>query len=188
MSGWNDLDAFLSARGIRYGAPTLGQTTGGTHVDGSYHYLGLARDYGSSNSDMPAIIQAFRPYAVPGGPVVELFGPGVSIKNGAAIPQVAGHGDHVHVAIRAGATLGQAPPASSAPASSGGGGGGPLSAITAPLTALAGLSSAAVNPATWRRLGLVLAGSTLVALGAVILKRDLIESTAKTAAEVAAVV
>lgn len=186
MTSWNDLDAFLASRGVRFGAPTIGQTTGGGHVADSYHYRGLARDYGNANSDVGAIIAAFRPYAVPGGPIVELFGPGVSIKNGVPIPTVPGHTDHVHVAICAGCTL-----APSGDIGAGAGIGGsaevpaPQSAIgrvLAPLQALTSLADVATNAATWRRFGLILAGAAAVTTGVVILKRDLIESTAKLAA------
>lgn len=105
MARWPELDDFLKKRGIRYGAPTVGQTTGGTHVDGSYHYAGLARDYGDANSDVPAILAAFLPYAQGSDyTIAELFGLNVYWKNGKQFTPSADlradHQDHAHVAVR----------------------------------------------------------------------------------------
>jgi hypothetical protein len=103
--GWQSLDEFLRGLGIRVGDPTAGQTTGGTHVDGSYHYLGLGRDYGAS-SDRDAIALALLPFAdEPGDPLDELFYSPLNIfyDEGRAITPSAslrsGHQDHVHVAL-----------------------------------------------------------------------------------------
>lgn len=74
MTGWESIDAALMALGIRFGAPTAGQTTGGSHVAGSEHYDGRARDYGSADSDPAAIATALLPYATgPDAPIDELI-------------------------------------------------------------------------------------------------------------------
>lgn len=107
MSTWADIDRYLSGRGIRIGTPTIGQTTGGIHVPGSYHYLGRARDYGSATSDMRAVWDALLPFARGAGhQLVELFGPWGAWKDGRDIEYVEGHTDHVHAAIAADGLLG----------------------------------------------------------------------------------
>lgn len=107
---WQGIDRYLAAKGVRVGAPTLGQTTGGEHAKGSYHYRGLARDYGRSKSDMPAIITELLPFAVgPDHRLAELFGSSTYWKDGGLITPSKGlfhaHQDHVHVALRPGAQL-----------------------------------------------------------------------------------
>lgn len=107
---WRSVDAYLGALGIRYGSPTVGQTTGGTHAPGSLHYSGRARDYGRSQSDMPAIISALLPFAEgPDHLIQELFGLGVFWKSGRVItPSTSlrtAHQDHVHVGLRAGKVM-----------------------------------------------------------------------------------
>ena len=100
MSTWADIDRYLTALHIRIGTPTIGQTTGGIHVPGSYHYAGMARDYGSMTSDMRAIWDALLPFAQgPNHQLVELFGPWGAWKAGRDIEYVGGHTDHVHAAI-----------------------------------------------------------------------------------------
>ena len=116
MSTWADIDLYLSGRGIRIGTPTIGQTVGGVHAPGSYHYLGRARDYGQSTSDMRAIWDALLPYAQgPGHQLVELFGPWGAWKAGRDIEYVGGHTDHVHAAIAADGHLGASQPIPSPP-------------------------------------------------------------------------
>lgn len=111
MSTWPDIDLYLSGLGIRIGTPTIGQTTGGVHAPGSYHYLGRARDYGQSNSDMRAIWDALLPYAQgPGHQLVELFGPWGAWRAGRDIGYVGGHTDHVHAAIAVDGHLGASQP------------------------------------------------------------------------------
>lgn len=111
MSAWQSIDAFLERKGIRFGKPTPGQTTGGRHATNSLHYDNRARDYGRSNSDVSAITAALLPFAKgPSPQVIELFDSvaGVFYKNGAAITPSAslrqGHYSHVHAALAAGAT------------------------------------------------------------------------------------
>lgn len=113
-TGWASIDNALAALGIRFGAPTPGQTTAGTHVPTSEHYQGRARDYGDANSDSAAIVAALEPLAEgPGAPIDELFwSPGnVFLKNGAVIspdPSLRQeHYDHVHVGIKADTDLTQ---------------------------------------------------------------------------------
>lgn len=120
MKPWERVDDFLRRAGIRFGAPTLGQTTGGRHDPDSHHYAGNARDYGQSNSDMSAIVDALLPFAQgPNALVVELYSStkGVFYKNGRAITPSAdvrkGHYSHVHVAVRSDATFGAAPSSTS---------------------------------------------------------------------------
>jgi hypothetical protein len=122
VNAWELIDQLLERAGVRIGAPTPGQTTGGTHVNGSFHYEGRARDYGRSTSDVRAITQALLPYATgDGAPIVELFDStsGVFMDNGVAIKPSEelrqGHYDHVHVALRAGATLDGTPSVPSTP-------------------------------------------------------------------------
>jgi hypothetical protein len=112
MTGWPSIDAALSALGLTFGAPTTGQTTGGSHAPGSEHYQGRARDYGDANSDVKAVATALLPYAQgPNAPIDELFFAPLNIfyKTGQAItPDDAlrqGHYNHVHVGIRPGVDL-----------------------------------------------------------------------------------
>lgn len=106
---WRSIDAYLGAKGIRYGSPTLGQTTGGQHVPGSLHYEGRARDYGR-DSDLPAILAELLPFAVgPGYQLCELYGLRTFWKNGRLITPSRelfdSHQGHVHAALRDGARL-----------------------------------------------------------------------------------
>ncbi|HKZ18471.1 MAG TPA: hypothetical protein VJQ57_00015, partial [Acidimicrobiia bacterium] len=105
MSTWADIDLYLSNLGIRIGTPTIGQTVGGVHAPGSYHYAGRARDYGQSTSDMRAIWDALLPHAR-SGVLIELFGPWGAWKAGRDIEYIGGHTDHVHAAIAADGVLG----------------------------------------------------------------------------------
>lgn len=107
---WRTIDRYLADRAIRFGPPTLGQTTGGKHASTSLHYVGRGRDYGRSTSDMQAILEVLRPLAAGRDFVVqELYGLNVFYKNGAAIrpsPALfASHQNHVHVGLRAGRTM-----------------------------------------------------------------------------------
>lgn len=110
MDAWRNIDLFLRSRGVRIGPPTKGQTTGGAHKPNSFHYHGLARDYGRSNSDLREILGELLPYAGGADRVVEeLFGLNTYFDGGRAITPSKGlwasHQDHVHVALRAGRTL-----------------------------------------------------------------------------------
>lgn len=107
---WQEIDEFLRRRSIRFGEPSVPQTTGGQHERTSYHYKGLARDYGVSNSDAPKIAQTLLPIAsAPRGPIFELFFAPLDIwvKDGHRIDpkSVGGHTDHVHVALHQGRHL-----------------------------------------------------------------------------------
>lgn len=106
MTGWAVIDQYVRAHGLAARPRTIGQTAGGTHASGSYHYIGQAVDYGRSDSESDAIAQLLLPLATgAGAPIVELFGSdGTSMKNGAPLsPEPEGHrGSHTHVAIRAG--------------------------------------------------------------------------------------
>jgi len=111
MLPWQTIDAYLLAKGVKVGAASLAQSTGGTHVPTSYHYQGLARDYGS-NSNREAIAMALLALANGAAPVViELFySPlGIFYKNGKKFTPDdklrRDHMDHVHVAVRGGTDL-----------------------------------------------------------------------------------
>jgi hypothetical protein len=113
MTGWQSIDAAVQCLGLKMGAPTTGQTTGGGHVTDSEHYQGRARDFGSADSDPAAIAQALLPYAQgPGAPIDELFySPlGIFYKNGSAISPdpslLQEHYDHVHVGVGSTVDLG----------------------------------------------------------------------------------
>jgi hypothetical protein len=102
---WQSIDRYLKGRGIKVGAPTIGQTTGGRHVAGSVHYDGRGRDYGRT-SNYIGIAHALVHIALdPNGPIEELFGPGVSIDNGRRVPTVPNHDTHTHVGLKKGRYL-----------------------------------------------------------------------------------
>lgn len=118
VAGWRALDGLLASRRVRFVAPHAaipggdpnGQTTGGKHAASSYHYLGTARDYGTSDCDGPAIEHELVPLAEgPAAPVVELFGPGGFWRKGAPYSPSAelraAHDNHWHAALRPGITL-----------------------------------------------------------------------------------
>lgn len=91
--------------GARFGLRIDGvnQTTGGQHAPGSYHYKGEAVDFGNAKNST-AQIDALAAYAHanPGQFKELFFNPlGWGIKNGHIIPgmTVAGHDNHIHVAV-----------------------------------------------------------------------------------------
>ena len=106
---WQTIDAWLKGQGITVGAPTDEQTTGGKHSPTSAHGSGRARDYGNGVpfSDCAAIATALRPFAKAGGPIMELFYDGVTVKewwdNGYPFTPLGNlrrdHKNHVHVAL-----------------------------------------------------------------------------------------
>lgn len=107
---WRSIDDYLTAKGVRYGAPTVSQTTGGDHAPNSLHYAGRARDYGRHTSDLPTILAELLPFAVgPDHKLQELFGLSTFWKHGRVITPSAelrnSHQDHVHAGLREGATL-----------------------------------------------------------------------------------
>ena len=104
---WEEIDRYLTTRGLRVGTPSLTQTTTGKHAASSLHYAGTARDYGMHDSDAVAIARALEFIAAqPNGPIEELFfAPlGIWYKNGqkmkSAPLRVGGHQDHCHVALK----------------------------------------------------------------------------------------
>lgn len=110
IRSWQDLDDWLRSKGINVGAPSTGQTTGGSHVQGSYHYQGLGRDYGNE-SDERAVALALVPLAQGPNRVLDelYYSPlGIFYDNGVAInpnehPSIRDtHYDHVHAGVRAG--------------------------------------------------------------------------------------
>jgi hypothetical protein len=121
MMPWETIDAFLKANGVRIGAPTKSQTTGGVHEPTSVHKLGRARDYGNVASDCVRVATVLKPYATKAGPIMELFYEGsntkVWIDNGVPFkpkPKLRDdHRDHVHVALWPGKVM----PADSSPPS-----------------------------------------------------------------------
>ena len=54
IRNWEEIDRFLTARGVRIDKPTLQQTTAGKHANDprrlSNHFLGTARDYGTHDN------------------------------------------------------------------------------------------------------------------------------------------
>ncbi len=107
---WQEIDEFLKRRGVRIGRPTREQTSGGRHSPTSYHYKGLARDYGLWDSDAHAVTRALLPVArAHNSPVFELFFAPLNVwyKSGCPINgnDVGGHQDHVHVALHRGRHL-----------------------------------------------------------------------------------
>lgn len=79
-------------------------TTGGNHVPGSWHYKGRAADVAGSPQQMAAFFNAA--LARYGSHLIELFyDPLGAIKNGARIPAIGGHSDHVHIALAKGGIL-----------------------------------------------------------------------------------
>ena len=111
MSSWEEIDEFLTKRGVRIGPPTVGQTLGGQHEKpSSYHYRGLARDYGVHDSDASGAARRLEFIATqPNGPIAELFFVplGIWYKDGRRIPgsRVGGHRNHCHEALREGGHL-----------------------------------------------------------------------------------
>lgn len=113
--GWEAIDGFLVRRGVAINVPPESwQTTGGVHSATSFHYarfdpaagydIGHARDYSAGmGCDEHRIVEVLRPYAVPGGPVIELYHAptGTWLYDG-QYWNVGGHEDHVHASIRPG--------------------------------------------------------------------------------------
>lgn len=168
MSAWQTIDAALAKLGLRFGAPTAGQTTAGGHVSGSEHYQGRARDYGDANSDVTGITQALLPYATgPNAPIDELFSSrdNVFMKNGAPItPDAAlrqGHYNHVHVGVRQGVDLAAiiaGPGVGASPAD-------PSSSVTAtPVSTLSSVTSGFMRPLV--EVAIAGGGLVLIVLGA----------------------
>lgn len=108
---WQEIDRYIRAHGIRVGAPTVGQTTGGGHSPGSYHYKGLARDYGTLDGSEPhRIARLLNPLARnPEGPLYELYFALTDTwwKNGQRMSaaSIGGHRDHCHVSLKIGRHL-----------------------------------------------------------------------------------
>lgn len=98
----NALIAYLRHTGVPHRVTSI---TGGTHSDGSRHYLGLAVDFagprpGRGTHELRAIFGAFTPIE---GQLYELIysGASYSIKNGQRVPRYAvdTHWNHVHVSV-----------------------------------------------------------------------------------------
>lgn len=108
---WQEIDRYIRSLGIRCDERAPGQTSAGVHSTTSWHYHGLAVDYGLADSDADAIARALEPFAQgPDAPLVELFGsvPGLHYKNGVytGVDPTGGHeNNHTHAAIRRGAAL-----------------------------------------------------------------------------------
>jgi hypothetical protein len=104
---WQQIDSYLTARGVRIGRPTIGQTTGGSHTKGSLHFQRRARDYGDADSDLPAVWAALLPLAQgPGWTLEELFyDPGGGWDSGRSVGPIGGHRDHVHAGIGVGKSM-----------------------------------------------------------------------------------
>ncbi len=95
----------IESLGRRFGLamPTLGQSTGGKHASGSYHYQGRAVDFGDANNSRAQLNQmASYAHAHPEQFKELFYNPlGWGIKNGHIVQglTVAGHNDHLHVAM-----------------------------------------------------------------------------------------
>jgi len=115
LGNWESIDKFLIDRGLKIGAPTFAQTTGGNHPAQkgvSNHYFGVARDYGSRDSDMWRIARSLEFIALmPHGPITELFCScaNIFIKDGQRFQPseelYRAHLTHCHVALKAGRRL-----------------------------------------------------------------------------------
>jgi hypothetical protein len=108
MQPWESIDAYLRSVGVPVGAPTLEGTTGGSHVEGSLHPLGRARDYGDALNDCWRIYNALVPHAQgPNWILEELFWDpsGTGWKRGDNNGPEGGHSDHVHAGIGEGKVL-----------------------------------------------------------------------------------
>jgi hypothetical protein len=104
LTGWPELDRYLQQEGVAINVPPEEwQTTGGTHAATSWHYRGQARDYSAGmGCDEAAVVAALRPFAVEGGPIIELFH---AATNTWWPTDVGGHTEHAHAAIAPGASL-----------------------------------------------------------------------------------
>ncbi len=92
-SGWEAITGYLDSVGEDY---TVTSTTGGSHVEGSYHYQGKAVDLVSDD-----MMRTFNVLTNIGSSLAELFydPAGWSIKNGERAEwTVGGHDGHVHAA------------------------------------------------------------------------------------------
>lgn len=190
MQGWQVIEAYVDRAGVRHGVASLGQTIGGTHADGSKHYLGLARDYGLADSDADAISRLFAPLAQGvNAPITELFGSdGASFSHGQRFaPEPAGHaGDHTHVAVAAGATVDDliaGRPVFNANAGIGVTDSGTVDITTADTTLL-GRVAGLGRTGTWIRVGEVILGGAGLVVGALLLSKDLKGTAGSIAAAV----
>jgi len=171
--GWQIIDAVAAAHGLQVGPPTVGQTTGGTHVSGSNHYAGLARDYGRG-SDAVGISRLFAPAAKAYPQVVtESYGiDGVGISHGSPFQPKNHTGDHTHVSVGAGVTLAQLESAVTAAAK-----GGPLPPSPEAPDSGAGAGATAggakVSESGLKRFFLILGGAGLMAWGLAVVGIDL---------------
>ncbi len=108
LDGWEEIDRYLAQEGVAINRPAEDwQTTGGVHAPTSWHYAGRARDYSyGTGCDEAAVVAFLRPFAVPSGPIIELFhaATGTWLSDGQYV-NVGGHTDHAHAAIRPGAVL-----------------------------------------------------------------------------------
>lgn len=109
--GWREIHSYARWKlGAKAADPTPGQSYGGKHAPGSWHFRdslagkGCAVDYGDANSDPQAVFDLFRPLT--GGPIVELIWQHTIIRNGVESYYAPNdHGDHCHVAIAPDAQL-----------------------------------------------------------------------------------
>lgn len=96
----------LDGMGFRHGS-----TTGGKHAPNSYHYRGMAVDYGNASNDMARLwstvypmrkqfAELFGPATMKPGPTLMHYGQG--FQDGALQAQ---HNDHIHMALAGGARL-----------------------------------------------------------------------------------
>ena len=88
-----DMLAYASKRAIELGL-VITSTTGGVHAPGSYHYQGRAIDVAGPPPAMAAFYTEFAMTL----PTELFYDPLGAIKNGAPIPPIGGHVDHVHIA------------------------------------------------------------------------------------------
>lgn len=92
--GMADLISRLDSAGFQHGS-----TTGGQHASGSYHYRGMAVDYGSATNNLERLWRVVWPMR---GRFAELFGPHGLFHNGNAFQDPglqSQHMDHIHMAL-----------------------------------------------------------------------------------------
>jgi hypothetical protein len=199
-NGGPSFNAIIAA-GKASGIPVVvTSTTGGVHVGGSDHYLGLAVDWGGSQADMDRFAKWVADnYGTVSRQIIHKNGDGspVTWDSGHPVPpsfyssEFNAHQNHVHWAIT---KLGLAAKGAPTPAGDASGGSslpGPLGTVQDAYNALQAIDKAIakiMNPDLWKRGGKLGAALLVIAAAIIFLNRGFIIDTAGKAAKVAAVV